>query len=142
MLGILALTMVLLTQAPTVSQVTSESVAYKQIGAERNVAAKKKLVQSFEKNFPKSDRLPELYMEVSRFLIAYSDFTAARDYAERSVATVARMKSEAVASGDADPARQNWLATVDASARKNFVWVKDMMKWQEEQVRSSVLRKR
>ena len=139
---ILALAFVLLTQAPTVSEVTAENAAFAQIGAELKLAAKKKLVQSFEKNFPKSDRLPELYMELSRFLIARSDFAAARQYAERGVAAVARMKNEAVASGDQDLARQAWLHSLNASTTKNLAWVKDMAAWQEKQVRSSVLRKR
>ena len=81
-------------------------------------------------------------MEVSRFLISQSDFTAARQYADKAVAAVGRMKTEAAASEAPNASRQNWLNSMDASTRKNLAWVKDMVSWQEKQVRSSVLRKR
>ena len=141
MLTILALAFLLLAQAPTVPEVTAENAAIAKIGAERNLAAKKKLVLSFEKNFPKSSRLPELYMDLSRTLVSNSDLDTARSYAEKAVAVVAKMKTEAAASGDQTRAQQQWMNSIDTSTKKNLEWVKQMVTWQQEQVRSTVLRK-
>jgi hypothetical protein len=41
-----------------------------------------------------------------------------------------------------DRAQQNWLDSIDTSTKKNLAWVNQMIAWQEQQVRSSVLTKR
>jgi hypothetical protein len=129
-------------QAPTVSQVTTEYSAFAKIGAERNTETKKKLILNFEKTFPKSNRLPELFMNLSRTLVAGSDFTNGQQYAEKAVAAVRRLKSEYAAAGEHDSEQQQWLNSLDASTAKNLAWVKQMVAWQQQQVRSSVLGKR
>ncbi len=136
-----ALTSSLWAQAPDISRASSEAAAFSKITAEKNLEGKKKLVVGFERNFPKSSRLPELYMDMSRTLVSSLDYPGAKQYAEKGVAAVARMKSEA-ASGEPDPARQNWLQSMDASTKKNLAWVNQMIAWQDQQVRSNVLRKR
>src|SRR5262245_34896955 len=112
----------LLVQQPS----GSEAAAFAKIGMEKNAETKKKLMLSFEKSCPKSNRLPELYMELSRTMIAQSDFGTATQYAEKAVAAVARMKSEAAASDTSDRTRL-WLETIDASTKSNLAWVKQMV---------------
>jgi hypothetical protein len=80
-------------------------------------------------------------MDLSRALVGVSDFAAARQYAEKGVAAVAKMKKEATGPDAADAARQSWLATMDASTKKNLEWVNQMIAWRDQQVRSGVLRK-
>jgi hypothetical protein len=137
---ILAVMPFVVQQAPDVSQARSESAAFAQIGAEKNLEAKKKLVAGFEKNFPKSSHLPEMFMDLSHALVAATDFASAKQYAEKAVTVVAKMKTEPA---DAqDRAHQNWLDSMDTSTKKNLAWVNQMIAWQEQQVRSSVLTKR
>jgi len=69
-----------LQQAPDVSQVASDNAAFTRIGSEKNLEARKKLVQSFEKSFPKSDHLPQVYMDLSRMLANSTDFVNAKLY--------------------------------------------------------------
>ena len=80
--------------APTfgTSQTSQESNAYGEIAAARNPEARKKLLLNFEKNFPKSTRLAEVYIDVSRMLSSQGDFARANDYAEKAVAAVNRLK--------------------------------------------------
>ena len=120
----------------------TDAAAYAKIGAEKNAEAKKKLVLAFEKNFPKSIRLPEVYMELSKTLVSQSDFTIAEKYAEKAVSAVARMKSEAAASEIKDSGRQAWLNTLDTSAKKNLDWTKQMLTWQQQELRSNLTPKR
>ena len=129
-------------QVPDVSQAAAESAAFAKIGAEKNLEAKKKLVTGFEKNFPNSDRLPELYIELSRTLISGIDFEGAKLFAEKGVASVARMKASSVKASTPDPARQQWLDSLDTSTKKNLAWVNEMIAWRDQRVRSSVTRKR
>jgi hypothetical protein len=126
-----------LQQAPDVSQVASENAAFTKIGAEKNLEAKKKLVLNFEKSFPKSDHLPQVFMDLSRLLANTTDFVNAKQYAEKAVSTVSRMKTET-----ADPARQQWLSSLDTSTKSNLAWVQQMTAWRDQQLRSSVLGKR
>jgi hypothetical protein len=126
-----------LQQAPDVSQVASDNAAFTRIGSEKNLEAKKKLVQSFEKNFPKSDHLPQVYMDLSRNLANSTDFVNAKLYAEKAVSTVAKMKTE-----PSDSSRQQWLNSLDTSTKSNLAWVKQMSDWRDRQLRSGVLGKR
>ena len=126
-----------LQQAPEVSQVASDNAAFTRIGSEKNLEAKKKLVQSFERNFPKSDHLPQVYMDLSRMLANNTDFVNAKMYAEKAVGTVAKMKSE-----PSDSSRQQWLNSMDTSTKSNLAWVKQMSDWRDRQLRSNVLGKR
>src|SRR5262245_59992548 len=89
---VLALMPFVFQQSPDVSQARSESAAIAQVGAEKNLEAKKKLVAGFEKNFPKSSHLPELFMDLIRGLVSATDFASAKQYAEKAVAVVAKMK--------------------------------------------------
>ena len=127
-------------QASEVPQAGPEVRALSQIAAEKNLEAKKKLVVNFEKSFPKSDRLPEVFTDLSRALVSSGDYTLGKQYAEKGVAAVAKMKSEA-ANGSPDPKRQTWLDAMIASANKNLAWVNQMIAWREQQVRATVLRK-
>jgi hypothetical protein len=126
-----------LQQARDASQVASENAAFTRIGAEKNLEARKKLVSNFEKNFPKSDHLPQVYMDVSRMLANNTDFANAKQYAEKAVSTVARMKNES-----SDHSHQQWLSSLDTSTKNNLAWVQQMMAWRDQQLRSSVLGKR
>jgi hypothetical protein len=126
-----------LQQAPEVSQVASDNAAFTRIGSEKNLEAKKKLVQSFEKNFPKSDHLPQVYMDLSRVLANNTDFVNAKLYAEKAVSSVAKMKTES-----SDSSRQQWLNSMDTSTKSNLAWVKQMSDWRDRQLRSGVLGKR
>ena len=65
---------------------------FTKIQAEKNIDAKKKLVLTFEKNSPNSNRLPEAYMDLSRALVSRSDFAGATQYAEKAVATLAKLQ--------------------------------------------------
>jgi hypothetical protein len=83
--------------APSISsspQSDQESIAYRQIAAERNAESKKKLMLNFEKTYPNSSRLAEIYMELSRTLASQTDFGKANEYAEKAVARVAKLKME------------------------------------------------
>ena len=120
----------------------TDSAAYAKIGAEKNPEAKKKLMLAFEKNFPKSNRLPEVYIELSKTLVSESEFTTAEKYAEKAVSTVARMKSEAAASEYKDAGRQAWLNTLDTSTKKNLEWTKQMLTWQQQELRTTLTPKR
>ena len=76
-------------------------------------------------------------MDLSRLLANSTDFVNAKQYAEKAVSTVARMKT-----GSSDPARQQWLSSLDTSTKSNLAWVQQMMAWRDQQLRSSVLGKR
>lgn len=120
------------------AQATSEPAAYAQIVSEKNPQAKKKLALNFEKNFPKSKRLPEVYMELSRALVAESDFTTAKQYAEKAVTTVGKMKAQPAPEEYTDSTWRQWLGTIDTSAKNNVAWVNQMLAWQSEQLRNSL----
>ena len=126
-----------LQQARDVSQVASENAAFTKIGAEKSLEARKQLVSNFEKTYPKSDHLPQVFMDLSRLLVNNTDFVNAKQYAEKAVSTVARMKTES-----SDPARQQWLSSLDTSTKSNLAWVQQMMAWRDRQLRSTVLGKR
>src|SRR5262245_61787080 len=89
---------------------SADYVAFTRIVAEKNLETKKKLVADFEKNLPKSDRLPEAFMDLSRTLITATECVPARQYAQKAVAVVAKMKSDATANPNADRKLQQWLA--------------------------------
>ena len=64
MTSILALVLVLqpVLFQETPSKGLTDPAAFSQIMSERNAQTKKKLALNFEKNFPKSKRLPEVYI--------------------------------------------------------------------------------
>ena len=99
---------------------STDTDAYAKIRLEKKTEAKKQLILSFEKDFPKSDHLAEAYIEMSRILVSQSNFQSAVDYAQKSVNAVAKMKSGAENSGTSDPGRQLWLSSVETSARDNL----------------------
>jgi hypothetical protein len=113
--------------------------AFAKIGAERNPETKKKLALSFEKNFPTSKHLAEVYIDLSRTLAMQGDYTAARQYGEKAVSTVTKMKSQPAPPENTDATWRQWLNTLDDSAKKNLAWVNQMAAWQQQQVRSTVL---
>jgi hypothetical protein len=120
------------------AQGTSDPAAYGQIVSEKNPQTKKKLALSFEKNYPKSKRLPEVYMELSRVLVGESDYMTAKQYAEKAVSTVAKMKTQPAPEEYTDTTWHQWLGTIDTSAKKNLAWVNQMQAWQSEQLRNAL----
>ena len=67
------------------------------------------------------------------------DYTAARQYGEKAVSTVTKMKSQPAPPENTDATWHQWLNTLDDSAKKNLAWVNQMAAWQQQQVRSTVL---
>jgi hypothetical protein len=121
-------------------QSKTDTAAFAQISTERNSETKKKLALDFEKNFPKSKHLAEVCMQLSRILVSQSDFSTAKQYAEKAVTAVHRMES-APPEGD-DGAWHTWVNSLESSARSNLAWVNQMLAWQQQQVRSSVAGRR
>jgi hypothetical protein len=126
--------------AASALQSTTDTAAFSKIASERNSEAKKKLALNFEKNFPKSKHLPDVYMQLSRVLVSQSDFTTAKQYAEKAVSAVRRLDS--APPENADRAWHEWLNTLESSAKSNLAWVNQMLTWQQQQVRSTVLGRR
>jgi len=118
-----------------------ETAAYNKIRAEQNVQVKKKLVLAFEQSFPKSEHLPELYIDWSRILVSQSDFTSAVQYAQKAVTAVAKIRTDAPILDKKDPRWQEWINGLDASAKNNLTWTKQMLAWQQQQIQSSIGRK-
>lgn len=63
-----------------------EFSAILRIAEERNPANKVKLLLNFERVFPNSSRLPEIYMQLSQTYASQSDLAKAQQYAEKAVA--------------------------------------------------------
>jgi hypothetical protein len=124
------------------AQGLTDPAAYSQIVAQKNPQTKKKLALNFEKNFPKSKRLPDVYIELTRLFVGESDFTTAKQYAEKAVSTVQKMKTQPAPPENTEATWHQWLNTVDASAKKNLDWANQMAAWQQEQLRSSLHGKR
>ena len=127
--------------APTFTSPQSDPglAAFAQIGAQKNNEAKKKLLLDFEKNFPRSSRLSEVYIELSRVLASQSDFRGAQGYAEKAVAAVNRLKAETPASYTLN--WHTWVASLETSARDNLAWTKQMVAWQQRQINSALFRR-
>lgn len=115
----------------------NDPAAYTQIVNEKNPETKKKLALNFEKNFPKSKRLPEVYIELSRALASESDFGTAKVYAQKALDTVAKMKTLPAPEEYTDATWHQWLGTVDNSAKTNLTWVNQMVTWQQQTLRST-----
>jgi len=113
----------------------TEPAAFAQFKAEKNPEAKKKLALNFEKNYPKSRRLPDVYIELSKVLVNGNDPVAARQYAEKAVSTVDKLKTQPTPPENTDKTWHEWLSTMDASARSNLTWVNQMAAWQQQQLR-------
>ena len=129
--------------APTIPQISAtdqEYIAYVRINSERNIENKKKLMLNFERDYPRSSRLAEVYMELSRTLASQTDYVKANQYAEKAVAIVSRMKNESQAG--TDRAWQAWVANLDASAQTNLAWTRSMIEWQQRQIHNNILGKR
>jgi hypothetical protein len=116
-------------------QGVTESAAFAQFQAEKNPEAKKKLASGFEKNYPKSRRLPDLYIELSKALVAGNDYVAAKQYAEKAVSAVTTLKAQPTPPENTDKTWHEWLSTIDASAKGNLSWVNQMAAWQQQQLR-------
>jgi hypothetical protein len=126
--------------AASTLQNSSDSAAFVRISNERNSEAKKKLALDFEKKFPKSKHLPDVYIQLSRVLVSQSDFDTAKQYAEKAVSVVAR--SENSPPENADSAWHEWIKSVESSARSNLTWIDQVVAWQQNQIRSNVIRRR
>jgi hypothetical protein len=113
--------------------------AYQKIAAEKNPETRRKLLLSFEKSFPKSNRLAETYIELSRVLASQTDFRGAKDYAEKAVAAVSRLKAEPPPGSD--QAWSNWIASLEKSAKDNLTWTTQTLAWHQKQVNATVLGK-
>jgi hypothetical protein len=128
----------------TVSAGSPESGAYGRITAERNPATKLKLLLDFEKNYPRSTRLPAVYMDLARAYAAQSNLNKAAQYAEKAVATTTKMRNEPPPGTYAATAGpwQSWVDGLDNSAKSNLAWVRQMIAWQQSQIQSAILRRR
>jgi hypothetical protein len=113
----------------------TEPAALAQFQAEKNPEAKKKLALNFEKNYPKSTRLPDVYIELSKVLIGANDPVTAKQYAEKAVGAVEKLKAQPTPPENTDKTWHEWLNTMDASARSNLTWVNQMAAWQQQQLR-------
>jgi hypothetical protein len=129
------------TVAPSISPPHSDPglAAYLQITQEKNRETKKKMMLNFEKNFPKSSRLTEVYIDLSRLMASQTDFRGASDYAEKAVAAVNRLKADTPP--DFDQTYRNWVASLETSARDNLTWAKQMVAWQQRTLNSNLLRR-
>ena len=158
------------------SQGAVEWNAYRPITTEKDPAKKLNLLLNFEKNFPKSKLLPDVYtalMEIyvanhndakaseygakalkqdpqnvaalvlmsRKYALLQNDFTNALQYAERAVAAVTKMKNQPPPTSEI-AAWQNWVASLDSSARGNLVWVRSLQSAQERLLLSNVTRRR
>lgn len=140
MTSILALVLVLepLLFQGTPAKGLTDPAAFSQITSERNPETKKKLALNFEKSFPKSKRLPEVYIELTRVLVSESDFVSAKQYAEKAVSSVDRLKTQPAPPEYTNTTWHDWLNTIDASAKKNLDWANQMLTWQQQQLRSTL----
>ncbi len=127
-----AIAFVVVTAVP---QGLTDPAAYAQFQAEKNPEAKKKLAVNFEKNYPKSRRLPDVYIELSKVLINGNDPVAARQYAEKAVSAVDKLKTQPTPPENTDKTWHEWLNTIEASAKSNLTWVNQMAAWQQQQLR-------
>ncbi len=116
----------------------TDPAAYSQIMSERNPEARKKLALNFEKNFPKSKRLPEVYIELTRVLVSESDFVSAKQYAEKAVSSVDKLKTQPAPPEYTNATWHEWLNTIDGSAKKNLDWANQMLTWQQQQLHSTL----
>jgi hypothetical protein len=138
LLGILLVLSPFLFQEAAVArsfQGATESAAFARFQAEKNPEAKRKLASSFEKGYPKSRRLPDLYIELSKALVGGNDFVAAKQYAEKAVSAVTTLKAQPTPPENTDKTWHEWLSTIDASAKSNLLWVNQMAAWQQQQLR-------
>ena len=115
-----------------------ESIAYQKVAAEKDLARKTQLVTQFEKDFPKSLRLPEAYISLSQLFVAQQQIEKALRYAEKA-ASVARSLKNQTPTASFNPASwQQWTASIDANAQRNLKWVKDVEAWQSKALYSLV----
>jgi hypothetical protein len=128
------------TVAPSFSLPQSDPgiAAFREITAQKDRETKKKMLLGFEKNYPKSSRIAEVYIELSHLLAGQSDFRAAYDYAEKAVAAVNRLKAETPP--DFDHSWRTWVASLEVNARDNLAWAKQMVAWQQKTLQSTILR--
>lgn len=136
---VLMLAFVLPSAAPPAQAAPDPSAAFAKIGAEKNPETKKKLALSFEKNFPTSKHLPEVYIQLSRTLVSTGDYTGAKQYAEKALSTLAKMKTQPAPPENTEATWHQWLSSMDDSAKSNLAWVNQMSAWQQQQLRSTVL---
>ncbi len=128
---------------PNPAQRGLEFDAILRIAEERNPANRMKLLLSFERVFPNSSRQPEIYMQISQAYASQSDLAKAQQYAEKAVAMTTKMKSDSPPPSYNNAASwPNWVATLDASAKSNLTWVKQMIAWQQKEIQSAILRRR
>jgi hypothetical protein len=135
----LILMLAFVLQSPAPPAQADPSAAFAKIGAERNPETKKKLALSFEKNFPTSKHMPEVYIQLSRTLVSQGDYTGAKQYGEKALNTVAKMKTQPASPENTDAAWRQWLTTIEDNAKSNLTWVNQMSAWQQQQLRSTVL---
>jgi hypothetical protein len=128
--------------APQFTSVGSDpgTAAYNAIKAEKRSDVRKKLLLNFEKNYPKSSRIAEVYIDLSRTLASQSDFRGAKEYGEKAVAAVARLKADTPA--DFTPTWHTWVASLETSARDNLAWTMQMVAWQQKQLNNSLFGRR
>jgi hypothetical protein len=116
------------------------TAAYRAITAEKRPDVRKKLLLDFERNYPKSTRIAEIYIDLSRTFASQTDFRGAKEYAEKAVGAVARLKAETPP--DFTPAWHSWVASLEKSARDNLAWTTQMVDWQQKQLNKSLFGRR
>ena len=132
-----------LAATPTLAaQNSPETVAYQKLAAETDVSRKAQLVLQFEKNHPKSTRLPEAYISLSRTYAAQQvQMDKALQYAEKAAVLARNLKIQ-TSNSNAAPVVQQWAVSIDASAQSNLAWVKQMDAWQHKTLFSLIAPKR
>jgi hypothetical protein len=66
-------------------------------------------------------------MELSQVLVAETDFTTAKQYAEKAVTSIAKMKVQPSPEEYTDSTWHQWLGTIEISAKNNLAWVNQML---------------
>jgi len=118
----------------------AETVAFNAIASIKNLDAKKRALLNFEKRYPQSSRLAEVHIELSRVFATQTDFYKATEHAQKAVEVVGKLKTNPTQLTNA--AWHSWLASIDTVAKDNLTWARQMLAWQQKQLRSSILTRR
>ena len=110
--------LLVLLPLPVVAQGTTEPAAVAQFQAEKNPEAKKKLALNFEKNYPRSRRLPDVYIELSKALVSGNDYVGAKQYAEKAVTSVEKLKAQPTPPENTDKTWHDWLSSMYTSGKR------------------------
>jgi hypothetical protein len=113
-----------------------ETVAYEKLAAEPNLVRMVQLLAQFERDFPRSSRLPEAYVKVSRLFAGQRQMDRALQYAEKAANLAKNLKAQVAP--NSDPRWMRWVASMESSVQGNLAWVKQMDAWQSKALFSAV----